>query len=404
MIAKSKVFSITLLAICEIFVLGVWFSASAVVPSLRVEYGLTDSQASLLTSSVQMGFVLGTILSAILGWADRLDPIRYFMFAALLAAGANISILFFDPTSTKVIGLRFLTGMCMAGVYPIGIKIVASWARGDLGLLIGILIAALTLGSAAPHLLNAFGGADWRTTIVITSIGALSAAIMINFVGLGVLVSRTLKFNFGIAYKLWRKPAVRFANFGYLGHMWELYAMWAWLVVFLDASFQTSMDIVDATFWSRFITFFAIGVGGAVGCLFGGALADRYGRTALTMGAMSISATCALIMGFLFGSSPFLLTVVAFIWGASIIADSAQFSAVITELVEAEYVGTLLTMQLCLGFLLTLATVHFVPLLVSDTDWIYAFGLLAIGPIFGVWSMSRLRSHPDSEKIAGGRK
>ena len=384
--------------------MSLWFSASAVVPSLIAEYGLSPQQASMMTSAVQIGFVAGTVTSALLGLADRLDPRRFFMASALVAALANALLLVVAPASALVFVLRFVTGACMAGIYPVGMKMAVSWARDDVGLLMGMLVAALTLGSAAPHLFNAFGGVDWQFTLLAASALALLSALLINLVGLGPNLAPAPRFSPGVALQAFRRPALRWANFGYLGHMWELYAMWAWLVVFLDASFREVMEAEPAAWWSRLATFGAMGIGGAIGCLLGGAIADRYGRTTLTMGAMTASGLCALGIGFLFGASPWLLSLLAAVWGVTIVADSAQFSASIAELSPPEYIGTMLTVQTSVGFRLTLFTVHLVPPLAAAWGWQYAFAVLAIGPFLGVFAMSRLRAHPDAARLAGGRK
>ncbi len=382
--------------------MALWFSASAVLPSLQVEYDIGPALASLYTSSVQTGFVAGTLISAVLGLADRLDMRRFFMVSTLLAAGVNAVILLVEPTSPVVFVCRFLTGAAMAGVYPVGMKIAVTWAKGDIGLLVGLLVGALTLGSGAPHLFNAMGGIDWRFTIAVTSLLALTAALVINLVRIGPNLAPSPRFDPRIAFKAYTRPALRLANFGYLGHMWELYAMWAWLAVFLHASFEVHME--DAALWSRLATFAVIGVGGAAGAVLGGMIADRIGRTALTMGAMAASGTCAIFIGFLFGASPWLVFAVAFFWGVVVIADSAQFSASIAELSEPGTLGTMLTMQTSVGFLLTLATLHLIPTMVAAVGWQFAFATLAVGPFFGVWAMGRLRAHPDSVNIAGGRR
>jgi len=402
-LATSKAASIAIIAVCQVAAMALWFSASAVIPALVAEFRLSGFAQAALTSGVQAGFVIGCRASALLGLADRVDPRRLFAASACVGALANALLLAVNPASLAAPALRIVTGICMAGIYPIGMKLASTWAKGDMGLMVGILVGALTLGSASPYLFNAFGGFDWRPPLLIASGCALAAAVLIGFAGIGPNRAPMPRFDPHAVLSAWRDLPLRLANLGYLGHMWELYAMWAWIGVFFNASFALTMPADTATTVGRLAAFITI-ASGAIGSVGAGVLADRLGRTTLTIAAMTVSGTCAVTIGFLFGGPPLWLIALGVIWGISIVADSAQFSASIAELADRERVGTMLTVQTALGFTLTLVTIHLMPSLIDALGWRYAFLPLAIGPAFGVWAMARLRAHPRSVALAGGRR
>ncbi len=383
-----------------LFSMGLWFSASAVVPVLAKDWHISDSTAAWLTLAVQIGFVIGTLISAIFNLPDIMNSRRFMAISALAAAISNALLAMYSNGPASAIVLRFLTGMFLGGVYPPAMKVMASWFRSGRGMAIGVLIGALTLGKASPYLVNAFQMENWRQNLLIVSgLSIVGALIVLFLLSDGPYKQPSAPFDLSQAGKVFGNRGVRLANFGYLGHMWELYAMWTWSPVMIRASFA-AQGISPSV--SETISFLAIGAG-AAGCVIAGILADRFGRTLIASAAMIISGTCCLVVGVLFGQ-PVWLIVITLIWGASVVADSAQFSTCVTELADPRYIGTALTLQTCIGFLLTVVSIKLIPILVSSTGWQFAFILLAPGPFLGTLAMLRLRRLPEASQIAHGKR
>jgi len=391
-----------LLSLAELLAMGTWFSVSAVVPQLTSAWGLSDAGRAWLTLSVQAGFVLGSTISALGNLPDRVSSRGLFVGSAFLAALSTGLIPLMTGSLTPALVLRFLTGVFLAGVYPVGMKIIATWTRKDRGLGIGLLVGALTVGTAFPHLLNTLTGMEhWRRVLLLgAAFAAAGGGIALVFVHEGPFAVAPPRFRFRHAGAVFQVRELRLAVLGYLGHMWELYAMWVWLAAFLIASFGESGI---ASGWASLATFLAIAAGGP-GSLLAGRLADRFGRTSVTAASLAVSGGCALLAGLLYGHSPFLLILLCLVWGFAVVADSAQFSAAVSELCPQGLIGTALTVQNALGFLLTMVTIRLVPTLVGGLGWSWAFAVLALGPVVGIWAMLSLRRMPEAVKMAGGNR
>jgi len=388
---KSR--SVAAIATAQVAALSVWFSSAAVLPDLDAQYALSELQKAAYTSAVQLGFVVGALASAVLNLADRLDPRRFFAASALVAGAANAGLLALDPASEGAIALRFVAGAALAGVYPVGLKLAAGWGVRDRGLLVGLLVGALTLGSAMPHLVSALAPIGWRGVILATSGASTLAALLIVFASLGPYHGHAERFRPDRALLIWTDRRLRLVNLGYLGHMWELYAMWAWI----GAAIAAGGSLASATGegGGSLIAFGVIAIG-AGGCIAAGLWADRIGKAEVTILAMAASGSCAVLTGILYDAPAWLLLPVLLVWGVTIVADSAQFSALIADYAPRGSTGTMLTMQTCQGFLLTVVTVQAMPALAGWLGWPAALASLALGPLGGILAMQRLRKPPSS--------
>jgi MFS family permease len=378
--------ALVLLAVAVVLCLSPWFSAAAILPQLRALWGWSSTQGASLTLAVQLGFVAGALTSAVLGFSDRFPHRRLMLLGGVLAGAANLGLLAARPE--LVLPLRALTGAALALVYPVALKAMSSWFVRGRGLALGVMVGGLTLGSALPHLVNGLGGLDWRLVIGCTSGLALLGGLLASLVPGGPNHFPAVVFRPGDALRALAGRELRLTTLGYLGHMWELYACWAWFAVFF-AGVLTRAGEGQPLRGAALATFAVVAVG-ALGCVAGGLLADRWGRARLTRWAMLLSGSCALALALLVSAPVWAVLSVSLLWGLSIIADSAQFSALTSEVADPRYVGTALTVQLALGFTVTALSIALVPHVAAAWGWSAVFALLSLGPLLGAWAMGRL--------------
>ncbi|MDX8483397.1 MFS transporter [Mesorhizobium sp. VK24D] len=390
-----------LLCLAVVLSLTTWFSATAITAELKAAWRLSGPIDIWLTNGVQIGFVAGALAASVVNLPDIVRLNRLMAISALVAAAANASLLM-QPAPAGAVAARLLTGVALAGVYPPALKLASTWFARGRGLALGALVGALTLGSSLPHLFRAVAGSfDWQLVVLGTTAAALVGSTLFWFASEGPYPFGKAVFEPRRIGAIFHDRALMLANIGYLGHMWELYAMWAWLIAYVRAALEAQQRPSPAL--ASLLTFLSVAAG-AGGCLLGGVLSDRFGRSLTTAGMMTVSGLCALTIGFVFDGPLWLLGLVIVVWGVSVIGDSAQFSAAVTELADRRFVGTALSVQLGSGFGLTVLAIWLLPHVADWLGWRWAFLMLAPGPFAGMAAMLALRRLPAAARMAGGKQ
>lgn len=394
----GRLLPLVLLTAALVLAMSTWFSATAVVPQLTEAWTLSASGRAWLTISVILGFVVGALFSSTFNVADRIRPQMVMLVGAVGAGLANLGLILAEGVELGVV-LRFVTGLFIAGVYPPSFKLISTWYRRGRGMALGLLAAGIVFGNSLPHLANALGGIDWRSVIYATSTMSVVGGVVAFLVKDGPFEFPRSTFDPRQVGLVFANRGVRLASVGYFGHMWELFAMAAWFLIFFGDHLSDKGEA--ALPLAAFVTFVVIAMG-AVGSWAGGFIADRWGRTNFTILMLSVSGLSSLGIGFLFDGPTWPIVVIGLIWGFTVVADSAQFSAMVTEVGDQSYVGTALTMQIAVGFTISAATIWIIPLVEQVTTWRWAFAVLALGPAVGIGAMVQLKRLPEAAKIAGG--
>ncbi|MHA1112488.1 MAG: MFS transporter [Promethearchaeota archaeon] len=387
---QSKSGIILILSTSLLFTFTVWFSANAIIGQIETLWVLEKSDLALLSMILIFGFVAGGLLFGIFNLSDIIKTEYFYSINGLFAAIMNF-LAIFSPNFSLFLTFRFLTGFFIAGVYPTAMKLMSSWFKENRGFAVGILLGALALGSGSPYIFNIIGTVpNWRVLLSVSSCLAVVGSIVVFFfLTEGPHLSKGAKFKFSNLIKAWSKKSVRLTNYAYFGHQWEIYAFWVWIPVYLTYVFNNVHPTEDPSAVISLVTFL-IFLLGAIGNVIGGKIADKIGKRKFNIIMLVISGLCSILIGF-FSWSIILSVLIAFIWGFTIVPDSAQYSVLISEFTDQQFVGTALTMQTTIGFVITAIPIQILPFYANLVSWSFGFTMLAIGPIFGLVSLFLLK-------------
>ena len=392
-VKKIPTYILPIIVLAQFGGASLWFAGNAIVADLQQALHLQDDATGNITAAVQFGFIIGTLLFAFLSIADRFSPSKVFLVSAILGALFNLSVYFFATDLMSLLIFRFATGFCLAGIYPVGMKIAADWYAKKLGKALGYLVGALVLGTAFPHLLKVIGQSlPWEMVLWITSGMAIAGGLLIYIlVPDGPYRKKGAKFEWNAISKIFAFPKFRAAAFGYFGHMWELYTFWAF-VPFLVLTYN---DLNQTDLPVSMLAFAIIAIG-TLGCIIGGYISLKKGSSKVAFDMLLISGLCCLFSPLLFSVSPILFIMVLLIWGFTVVGDSPQFSTIVAKTAPDLYVGTALTIVNCIGFALTIVSIQVLAYLIEVVDVSSAFLILLIGPLMGLLSFRKRQAQVDT--------